>query len=164
MALNDRLKRLLDQEKVGYEVLSHREAYTAREVAAESQVTARELAKVVALREHDGGHVMVVLPAACRLDLTALRHASGRHKLSLVREEDMAPLFPDCETGAMPPFGGLYGMPVYMDACFPRAQDIVFQGGNHHEVVRMPYADYQRLAKPAVGEFCLHERDKTVGE
>ena len=74
----------------------------------------------------------------------------------------MARLFPDCELGAIPPFGHLYGMPVYVDACFPRGGDIVFQAGNHREVVRMAYRDYERLAKPVAGEFCLHERDKDV--
>jgi Ala-tRNA(Pro) deacylase len=162
MALTDRVKRFLDGEQIAYQTLPHREAFTAREVAAESHVTERQLAKVVALEEHGGRPLMVVLPAACRLDLTALRHAAGRHKLSLVREEEMPRLFPDCEVGATPPFGNLYGLPVYVDACFPRGGDIVFQAGNHHEVVRMPYADYARLVNPVVGEFCLHEREKSV--
>jgi Ala-tRNA(Pro) deacylase len=106
---------------------------------------------------------MVVLPASCRLDLTALRHAAARHKLSLVHEDDLARLFPDCETGAMPPFGGLYGLPVYIDACFRPDRDIYFQAGNHHELVRMPYATYEALVRPVAGEFCLHEREKMVG-
>jgi Ala-tRNA(Pro) deacylase len=162
MALNDRLRRFLDAEGVAYETLPHREAFTARAVAAESHVAARQVAKVLAVREEGGGHLMVVLPAECRLDLTALKAAAGRHKLSLLDEAEMGPLFPDCEVGAMPPFGRLYGMPVYVDACFPRTGDIVFQGGNHHEVVRMAYGDYERLAQPSAGEFCLHERDKDV--
>jgi Ala-tRNA(Pro) deacylase len=76
----------------------------------------------------------------------------------------MRRLFPDCELGAMPPFGHLYGMPVYVDACFPSAQTIVFQGGNHREVVRMAYDEWARLVKPVRGEFCLHEREKVVTE
>ncbi len=163
MAINDRLKRYLDQERVVHETVPHREVFTAREAAAESHVGERQLAKVLALEEEGDGHLMVVLPAACRLDLTALRHGAGRHKLSLVGEDAIGRLFPDCEIGAMPPFGNLYGMPVYVDACLPRAREIVFQAGNHHEVVRMPYADYERLVKPTVGEFCLHEREKSVG-
>jgi Ala-tRNA(Pro) deacylase len=163
MAVNDRLKQCLDRECVSYEALPHREVFTAREVAAESHVTDRQVAKVLALEEEGDGHLMVVLPAACRLDLTALKHATGRHKLSLAREDEIMRLFPDCEVGAMPPFGNLYGMPVYIDACFPRARDIVFQAGNHHEVVRMPYIDYEHLVKPIAGEFCLHEREKSVG-
>jgi Ala-tRNA(Pro) deacylase len=160
--VNDRLKQYLDRERAAYETLPHREVFTAREVAAESHVAERQLAKVLAIREEGNGHLMVVLPAACRLDLNALKHAAGRHRLSLVQEDEMARLFPDCEIGAMPPFGHLYGMPVYVDACFPRAPTIVFQAGNHHEVMRMPYAEYVRLVKPVLGEFCLHEREKDV--
>jgi Ala-tRNA(Pro) deacylase len=95
-------------------------------------------------------------------EVAAASHAAGRHRLSLVREDEISRLFPDCEIGAMPPFGHLYGMPVYVDACFPRAPTIVFPAGNHHEVVRMPYAEYVRLVKPVLGEFCLHEREKDV--
>jgi Ala-tRNA(Pro) deacylase len=160
--VNDRLKRYLDQERAAYETLPQRGVFTAREVAAESHVVERQLAKVLAIREEGNGHLMVVLLAACRLDLVALKHAAGRHRLSLVPEDEMSRLFPDCEIGAMPPFGHLYGMPVYVDACFPRAPTIVFQAGNHHEVVRMPYVEYVRLVKPILGEFCLHEREKDV--
>jgi Ala-tRNA(Pro) deacylase len=164
MAVNDRLKRYLDQERAPYETLPHREAFTARQVAAESRVPERQLAKVLALEEEGNGHLMVVLPAACRLDLNALKHAAGRHRLSLVQEDEMGRLFPDCELGAMPPFGQLYGMPVYVDACLSQGQAIVFQAGNHHEVVRMAYPEYARLAKPLLGEFCMHEREKSTSE
>jgi Ala-tRNA(Pro) deacylase len=162
MAINERLRRFLDQAQVAYEVLPHREAFTAQEVAAAAHVSGRRLAKVLALREQGGGALMVVLPAACRLDLPALQHATGRHRLSLIGEDEMAALFPDCDTGAMPPFGNLYGMPVYVDGCFQLDQDILFQAGNHREVVRMPYAAYARLTRPEVGEYCLHEREKSV--
>lgn len=162
MALNERLKRFLDQQGVTYETSSHREVFTAQEVAATSHVSGRQLAKVVVVREN-GGHLMVVLPAACRVDLTALKHVSGKRKLSLATEEEFARLFPDCDVGAMPPFGNLYDMPVYVDACFPRAKDFFFQPGNHREVVRLSYDDYARLVRPTAGEFCLHEREKTIG-
>jgi Ala-tRNA(Pro) deacylase len=162
MAVNDRLKRYLDQERVAYETAPHREAFTARAVAVESHAAERQVAKVLVVKEEGDGHLMVVLPAACRLDLTALRHATGRHHLALVSELEMPGLFPDCEVGAMPPFGNLYGMPVYVDACFSHDQVIVFEAGTHHEVVRMPYAEYERLARPQVGEFCLHEREKSI--
>ena len=77
--------------------------------------------------------------------------------LALATEEDLARLFPDCEVGAMPPFGGLYGLPVYVDSCFRQVPEFVFQGGNHHEVVAMSFADYLRLAEPLVGQFCFHD-------
>lgn len=164
MAMNERLKRYLDQEGASYEMLPHHEAFTARQVAIESRVPGRQLAKVLALEEEGNGYLMVVLPAACRLDLNALKRAAGRRRLSLVREDEMRRLFPDCELGATPPFGHLYGMPIYVDACSSQAPAIVFQGGNHHEVVRMAYREYARLVKPLLGEFCMHEREKSIGE
>jgi Ala-tRNA(Pro) deacylase len=162
--MNERLERYLDEERARYETLPHPEAFTARQVALESRVSEGELTKVLALEEEGNGHLMVVLPASCRLDLTALRHAAARHRLSLVREDEMPRLFPDCELGAMPPFGHLYGMPVFADACLSRVPAIVFQAGTHHEAVRMAYPEYTRLATPRLGEFCLHEREKIVGE
>jgi Ala-tRNA(Pro) deacylase len=166
VAINDRLKRLLDEHRTPYETLPHREVFTAQEVAEASHVSGRQLAKVLVVREEGKGgrHLMVVLPAACRLDLTSLREGARTRKLSLVGENELAGLFPDCELGAMPPFGGLYDLPVYIDACFPKAQDFLFQPGNHHEVVRIRYEDYERLVHPVVGEFCLHEREKIVSE
>ena len=122
MAINERLKGLLDQQKVEYETLPHREVFTAQEVAATSHVPGRQLAKVVVVRENGGGYLMVVLPAACRVDLPALKTVTGKRKLS----------------------------------------DIFFQAGNHREVVRLAYADYERLVGPTVGEFCLHEREKSI--
>jgi Ala-tRNA(Pro) deacylase len=162
MGLNERLGRFLDEEKVDYQLLPHREAFTAQEVAQVSHVPGRELAKALVVREDVGHHLMLVLPAACRVDLTALKTAAGARKLSLASEAEFKHLFPDCETGAMPPFGNLYGLPVYIDACFPRAEPFFFQAGNHHEVVRMAYQDYERLVRPVVGEFCLHAREKNV--
>lgn len=164
MAINERLKRFLNQQKIAYQTLPHREVFTAQEVAGTAHVSGRQLAKVVVVRENGRGYLMVVLPAACRVDLTALKSVTGTRKLSLAREEEFVRLFPDCDAGAMPPFGNLYDMPVYVDACFPRAKDIFFQGGNHREVVQLSYQDYEGLVRPTVGEFCLHEREKKIGE
>lgn len=164
MALNERLKGFLEKERIDCQVRPHREVFTAQEVAEASAVSGRQLAKVLIVEDEDGRRLMLVLPAPCRVDLAALREAAGTRKLSLTAEESLAGLFPDCEIGAMPPFGHLYGLPVYVDACFPRAQDVFFQPGNHHEVARIRYEDYERLARPVVGEFCLHEREKRVSE
>jgi Ala-tRNA(Pro) deacylase len=163
MALNDRLKRFLDEQRVEYEILPHQEAFTAREVAAASHVPGQQLAKVLVVREEGGSYLMVVLPAPCRVDLTALKDVTGTRKLSLAAESELARLFPDCQTGAMPPFGNLYDLPVYIDACFPRAQDFFFQAGNHREVVRIGYREYEQVVRPGAGEFCLHERERGAG-
>ncbi len=162
MALSERLGRCLDEEKVDYQLLPHREAFTAQDVAQASHVPGRELAKALVVREGIGHYLMLVLPAPCRVDLAALKTATGKRKLSLASEAEFRSLFPDCETGSMPPFGNLYGLPVYVDACFPRAEALFFQAGNHHEIVRMAYQEYERLTRPIVGEFCLHAREKSV--
>lgn len=153
MALCERLKQLLAQEKVQYEILSHPQVFTAQEVAAQSHVTGWHLAKVVVVRDEAGGAHMVAIPAPSLLDVAAVQKATGKAKLRIAHEEDFRALFPDCETGAMPPFGNLYGVPVYVDAALTRSREFVFQAGNHKEAVRMSYADYERLAKPVVGEF-----------
>lgn len=159
MAVTERLRRVLDEQHVDYRLLPHREAFTAQEVAQASHVPGRELAKALVIREDAARYVMLVLPATCRVDLAALGQERGSRRLSLASEGEITQLFPDCETGAMPPFGNLYDLPVYVDACLARSADVFFQAGNHHEVVRMRYPDYERLVQPVAGEFCLHARE-----
>jgi Ala-tRNA(Pro) deacylase len=154
--LVERAKRLLETGGAAYETLPHREAFTAQGVASAVHVSGWQLAKVLVVRAPGEEPVMVVLPASCRLDFAALARVLDKPSVSLVPEEEIEELFPDCETGAMPPFGHLYGMPVYVDKCFPKASEFTFQAGNHHEVVRMSYAEYERLAKPSVADFCRH--------
>ena len=107
-------------------------------------------------RDENKCYLMIVLPASCRVDLATLRRVTGRPHLELADEAASAALFPDCEMGAMPPFGNLYGLEVYVDACIPRNRPIVFQAGNHHEAVRIAFRDYQWAVKPFVTEFCHH--------
>jgi Ala-tRNA(Pro) deacylase len=154
--LVERAKRLLETSGVAYETLPHREAYTAQGVAAAAHVSGWLLAKVLVVRAPGETPVMVVLPASCRLDLVALAHVLGKPSVTLLSETELDALFPDCEEGAMPPFGQLYDLPVWVDACFPKAAEFAFQAGNHHEVVRIRYADYDRLTRPVVAEFCRH--------
>jgi Ala-tRNA(Pro) deacylase len=158
MSMNTRLAEYLDREQASYDTRLHAEAFTAQEVAATSHVPGRDLAKVVVVRGEAGQYLMAVLPAACRLDLETLAAAAGGGHLSLASEAEVRRLFPDCEAGAMPPFGRLYGLPVYMDACFPTTERLFFQAGNHREVVGMAYPEFLRLVNPVVGEFCRHGR------
>jgi Ala-tRNA(Pro) deacylase len=99
---------------------------------------------------------MVALPAPARLDLDAISRATGHKNLRLGLEAEFCKLFKDCDPGAMPPFGSLYDMPLYLDACLAASPEIAFQAGNHHELVVMKYAEYARLAHPMVGRSCLH--------
>lgn len=154
--LVERARRLLETGGAPFETVPHREAFTAQGVASAVHVSGWQLAKVLVVRAPGEGPVMVVLPASCRLDFAAVARVLDKPSVSLVPEEELQDLFPDCETGAMPPFGQLYGMPVYADKCFPKASGFAFQAGNHHEVVRMSYVDYERLARPSVADFCRH--------
>jgi Ala-tRNA(Pro) deacylase len=158
----ERIKRLLEETGTRYETRPHSEAFTARDVAEASHVSGQRVAKVLIAREHDGRYLMVVLPAPCRIDLPALRDAAGTGQLSLAGEAELAALFPDCELGTMPPFGAVYNLPVYVDACFPRVGEFFFQAGNHRELVCIRFEDFERLTHPVIGEFCRHARDKAA--
>ncbi|HET7293436.1 MAG TPA: YbaK/EbsC family protein [Vicinamibacteria bacterium] len=158
MAISARLQSLLDAEHASYSTRRHAQAFTAQEVAAQSHVPGRDLAKVVIARTPEGAYLMAVLPSLCRVDLVALAKAARAESLALAHEDEIRRLFPDCEPGAMPPFGRLYGLPVFVDACFPHYETLYFQAGNHREVVGMPYHEFERLASPTMGEFCLHVR------
>jgi Ala-tRNA(Pro) deacylase len=150
MAMMERLRQLLESSHVRYELHQHARANTATAVAAAEHVPCSEMAKVVLLRA--GAHyLMVVVPASRRLDLVQARDAVEEPDLELASESELAQLFPDCETGAMPPFGNLFGIPVWVDDALGRESETVFNAGNHRETVHMAYADFVRLAKPSFG-------------
>lgn len=150
----ERLEAYLRENGVRYEVTPHAEAYTAQEVAAAEHVSGRQFAKVV-IADVDGKHVMLVLPAAKRVDLVKLLTALGAKVARLAREEEFASQFPDCEAGAMPPFGNLYNIPVYMDRSLTDQPRMVFNACSHRETVSIATADYHRLASPTVIEFAV---------
>ena len=156
MAINDRLQRVLEQTWSSYAVFPHSEAYTAQEVAQSVRVKGGQLAKVVVVRDGAGKDFMVVLPATRYFDVHKLHQVTGRAGIQLEDERELERLFPDCEVGAMPPFGPLYGMPMYVDPCLLRGGDIFFQAGNHHEVVLMRCEEYQDIARPFYSVACLH--------
>lgn len=145
----DRLKRYLTENHAAFEHHIHRTAYTAQQVAAEEHVPGRIMAKTVILVANDG-FVLAVLPAPLRVDVQALREALGKDTLRLATETEFSALFPDSETGAMPPFGNLYGLPVYVDSTLAGAKEIVFNAGTHRDTIRMRYEDFARLARPNV--------------
>jgi len=106
---------------------------------------------------------MAALPSPVWLDLEAAALATGRQGLRLAAEPEFAGMFPDCEPGAMPPFGHLYGLRLYVDACLARSPEIAFQAGNHREASVMAYRDYERLAQPIAGQLCLHRTRHAAG-
>ena len=147
----EKLKKYLDENGVKYEVLRHGEAFTAQEIAAAMHVKGKMLVKVVIVNS-DRGHIMVALPADRRVDIAALRADLGLKMAALATEEEFKRLFPDCDVGAMPPFGNLYNIPVYVDKSLTLDKDIVIQAGTHYEAIRLDYADFDRLVRPKVLE------------
>jgi Ala-tRNA(Pro) deacylase len=152
MPILKKLREFLDSKQVAYEVLSHRQAFTAQEIAEAQHVSGRELAKVVMLRA-GADLMMLVLPAAYRVDLELARQAVGHADAALATEEQFKDLFPQCEPGAMPPFGNLYGLRVYVDQTLTRDTEIVFNAGSHTQTVRMKYADFAKLVQPKIASF-----------
>ena len=147
-----KLKQFLDDERVKYACISHSPAYTASEIAQSTHIPGRELAKVVVVTL-DGRMAMAVLPANRKVDLNLLREAASADEARLATEEEFRLRFPDCDTGAMPPFGNLYGMDVFVSEQLADDDHIAFNAGSHTEVMRLAYADFARLVKPKVAKF-----------
>jgi len=146
------LKQFLDKEKIKYVSIVHSTAYTAQEVAASAHITGKELAKTVIV-ELDGKMAMAVLPANRKIVLQDLREVTGSDEVKFASEEEFQQKFPDCETGAMPPFGNLYGMKVYAAAALADNDEIAFNAGSHREVIKLAYKDFERLVRPKVVSF-----------
>jgi Ala-tRNA(Pro) deacylase len=147
-----KLKEFLDRERTKYVSIVHSTAYTAQEVAASTHITGKELAKVVMVKL-DGEIAMAVLPANRKIVLQDLREVTGSDQVKFASEEEFKAKFPECETGAMPPFGNLYGMEVYAAASLAENEEIAFNAGSHTEVIKLAYKDFERLAKPKVLSF-----------
>jgi Ala-tRNA(Pro) deacylase len=146
------LKEFLDSHNIKYVTTTHSTAYTALEIASLAHVKGRELAKTVIFKV-DGELAMAVLPASYHVDLDLLKAvAHGKH-IALAKETDFRDRFPDCEVGAEPPFGNLYGMGVFVDEGLTRDKEIAFSAGTHHELIRLAYADFAKLVQPYVGNF-----------
>lgn len=146
------LKEFLDRERIKYFSITHSAAYTAQEVAASAHIAGKELAKTVIV-ELDGQMAMAVLPANRKVVLQDLREVTGSDNVKFVSEQAFKDRFPDCETGAMPPFGNLYGMEVYVAESLTENEDIAFNAGSHTEVIKLTYHDFERLVKPKVVSF-----------
>jgi Ala-tRNA(Pro) deacylase len=142
-----RLKQLLEENKIRYAIVNHSTAYTAAATAAITHTPGREIAKTV-LVMIDGGLAMVVVPGSKHVDFRALKVAARAGEVVLAHEHQFAHIFPDCEVGAMPPFGNLYDLPVYVDESLAEDAEIAFNAGSHRELLRLGYGDFARLVKP----------------
>ena len=147
-----KLKKFLDEEGVKYVSIVHSPAYTAQEVAASAHITGRELAKTVIV-ELDRQIAMAVLPANRKIVLQDLREVTGSDQVKFVSEDKFKELFPDCEIGAMPPFGNLYGMDVYVAESLTHNDQIAFNAGSHTEVMKLMFHDFEKLVQPKVMSF-----------
>jgi Ala-tRNA(Pro) deacylase len=159
MSISPTLNAYLDHERVHYDVLPHPEAFRALAIAQTLHTPEKQMAKVVIVKV-DERFVMTVLPASWNLDLHRLRTVFATHSVRLATENEITGLFPDCELGAMPPFGNLYGLPVYVDQSLAEDEEIVFQAGTHSDAIRMRYWDFSALVFPVVAE--LHRSPSEV--
>lgn len=152
MTILTQLKDYLNQAKVSYEIYNHRSTFTAQETAQSLHGSGKQMAKVVILKA-DGSFVMAVLPADRQVDLHKAAASLGARDVSIASEHEFARLFPGCEIGAMPPFGHLFGLPVYVDTFLDRQREIFFNAGNHRQSVRLAYADFKKLAAPVIEDL-----------
>ena len=146
------LKQFLDEHTVKYVVIQHSPAFTAQEIAASAHVSGRELAKTVMVKI-DGQMAMAVLPASRKVDLDQLKTSLRAGRVELAGEREFKDRFPDCEVGAMPPFGNLYGMDVFVTPALTEDEEIAFNAGSHTELIRLSYMDFDRLVKPKTLRF-----------
>ncbi len=144
-----KLKQFLDSNNVKYVSIRHSPAYTAQEIAASAHIKGKELAKTVIVKI-DGEFTMVVLPASSHVHMGHLQEAVKAKSVALASEEEFKSLFADCEVGAMPPFGNLYDMAVYVANELTEDEEIAFNAGSHTELVKMAYKDFERLADPKI--------------
>ena len=147
-----RLKTFLDNEHVKYVSIGHSPAFTAQEVAATAHIPGKELAKTVMVKL-GGKMAMAVVPASHRVDLDRLCEAAGASEAEIASEPEFRGLFPNCDLGAMPPFGNLWEMPVYVSSALAEDLEIAFSAGSHSEVIRLAYDDFARLVQPVVASF-----------
>lgn len=152
MGVLTRLKEYLDKNKIKYVKITHSRAYTAQEIAASVHIPGKELAKTVIVKVGDG-FGMVVLPASEKINFERLKSVVGSNDVRLAEENEFKGLFPDCEVGAMPPFGNLYSIPVYVASALAEDKEIAFNAGTHTDVMKIGYSDFDKLVKPAVGIF-----------
>ena len=152
----EKLKTMLDERGVKYISINHSPAYTARETAASTLVPRREFAKTIIV-DLDGEKVMAVLSASRHVNLDALAQVAKAGATRLATEDEFKALFPDCELGAMPPFGSLYQLRVFVDRMVTEVDNLCFNAGTHEQIMRMDCSDYLEIERPVLGDFAIKE-------
>lgn len=146
------LKEFLDENKIKYVTVTHSTAYTAQEVAALTHTKRKDFAKTVMMML-DGTLAMAVVPASYQIDMAQLKEGTHANTVALASESEFRTRFPGCETGAMPPFGNLFDMAVFIDESLTKDLEISFNAGSHNELIRLLYKDFERMVKPKVLKF-----------
>ena len=147
-----KLKDFLDRHNIKYVTISHSLAYTAQEIAASAHIAGKELAKTVMVKIDDT-LAMAVLPASYKVSFDLLKEVAGARKIELANEQEFKDMFPESEVGAMPPFGNLYGVEVFVDDSLSQDEEIAFNAGSHQELIKLAYRDFERLVKPKAEKF-----------
>jgi Ala-tRNA(Pro) deacylase len=159
MPILTKLKELLDGGRVSYEIYNHPLAYTAQEIAAQQHFSGKEMAKVVMLKV-DGRLLMGVIPGSQKINLNTVKTSLDAKAVRLATEAEFISRFPECEIGAMPPFGNLFGVPVVVDPALAEDKNIYFNAGNHVQTVRLKYSDFAELVKPQIARLVEeHKRE-----
>lgn len=148
----EKLKKYLDENKVRYISITHSQAFTSQQIAASAHIKGKDLAKTVIIKINNK-FAMAVLPASKHIDFNSLKEVTGIDEVFLASESEFRELFPDCEAGAMPPFGNLYGLDVYVSDVLQPQEDIAFNAGNHAELIQMKFGDFEKLVKPKIIKF-----------
>jgi Ala-tRNA(Pro) deacylase len=149
-----KLVEFLDTHHVKYVNVTHSTAFTAQDVAESAHIPGKEMAKTVIVWM-DGSMAMAVLPASSKIDFQKLKDAAKAESVELASESDFKDRFPECEVGAMPPFGDLFHMKAFVDKSLADDAEISFNAGSHRELIRLSYADFERLTHPSVAAFTL---------
>ena len=150
------VQEFLSDKRVGYQAITHRDMYDAQRLAQELHTPGREVAKTVLLRaDHAFAYIVAVLPATKTIDFDKVSAALGGSNIELATELEIKEHCPDCEIGTLPPFGSQYGMKTLVEESLTEDEEIVFEGNNHHEAIRMQYDDFHRIEEPLVAKFAV---------
>ena len=152
MPILSSLKEFLEKHDAEYSHSVLEPAFTAQQLAAIDHVPEGRVAKTIVFLADDC-FAMAVLPANERVNIDMLGSAIGARRIRLATESELSQLFPDCEVGVMPPFGSLFGLPVYIDGALAANNRIEFLGGTHRDVIHMKFAEFVRLSNPLVLHF-----------
>jgi Ala-tRNA(Pro) deacylase len=148
----NKLKTYLDENKIKYVTIHHSKAYTSQEIAASAHIKGKKLAKSVVLKVN-GKMALAVLPASYTIDFDLLKESLGAENVRLANEPEFKDKFPECEVGAMPPFGNIFGMEVFVEASLVEDEEIAFNACSHTELMRLEYTDFETLVKPKIIRF-----------